>query len=1297
MITKLIAALQAIKLELSAEELADLLWLATRITPGGNSAEAPHGRSTPQPITVPSNTTPDDVVAKPQAAPGSVTTESLEGQGEGSAGIYDRGAPRSAVRSGIGATRFRAPRAPALPEAAEIARALRPLRRRTLSTRHSVLDEDGTARHIAETGLRTAITRPADERLFDAALIIDESTSTAIWRQTVRELQTVLERQGAFGRLRVWWLDTNRRNDSAQLYAQPKETAGRQRVAPRELIDMARPKLYLIVSDCVASPWHTGAITRDCMLPWGQHGVVSILQLLPQRLWRRTALGATSPVRLRAFAAGDFNNQLLVSEGPLPPEQTLAVPVVTFEPQWLRAWARALTGTPGAWTPGRLMSLAGKSGGARRAARPLSDDPDMLVRDFRASASPTAQRLAERLSVLPHSSLAVMHLVRETTLPEARQSHLAEVFLSGLLRMETPATDALDPENEQYEFLAGVPERLAGVVSVNATFDVLDAVSGYVERRGGQALDFRALLADPDAAELLVVDKEMRPFAEISARALRRFGGQFARVADALTAGGGSGGTMRRVTRIVQPHPGYTREPPRVSPELLSEARRRLEQLRGGDVVPEIASELPSGSRVPFLPHTQLIAEPEDLRAILGALSAPVERPAVAIAGTAASGKSQLAIEIAYRLARFFAGGVFWVSCGSAGDIATEVASCGATMSLRPDFSELPIEEQVELTLQQWRSALPRLVIFDDCEDEATLVRWRPPDGGTHLLLTSRNQAWSAAAGIHVIELASLSRPASVQILLRYRPDLAEDQAQLSELITALGNSPVALKLAGSYLAAISEIKPGQYLKLLRAAGLRRDEPQANEDSQNVLQSIVGAQLRVALTTLPDEQAVHLSRQLLARLVALPVGPRLPEELVIHLGAGADESATSIQRCIDLLNQLGIIERVAAESFQIHPLVTEALRGDPSRAEALEEAMIGLLTYAQQLSERGQPAALIEFQPLLRGTADAALIGGVPQAAALATEQGSQLLKLGELRRARSYLVRARAEAEQRFGPDDLVTATSLNALGALHRSEGTLDEALELYARALAIRELRLEHPHPDQATSLNNIGVVFQAKGDYEQARPLLERAVSTRRALFGDTHPSTVTSLNNLAAVCWRQDDSERASQLFQEALRGSRADGVATLLTATTLNNLASMQQTLGHEASAYRTYREAYNIYRDILGPDHPETTTTLSSLAVAEAISGDILIAASRATEALASLERYLGSEHARSQLARSNLAAIQRDVENRQRRETTPSTSLTQHPAQGQQQLAATAKTGAFFPRGQALVIGVSSYGDPR
>src|SRR6185437_1067468 len=107
------------------------------------------------------------------------------------------------------------------------------------------------------------------------------------------------ERHGAFRDVRVWLLDTDTADGRPTLYAGTESATSHARPStPRELVDPGRQRLVLVVSDCVAPAWSSGGV-QSLLCLWGQTSPVAIVHMLPQRLWRYTAI-ETESAELRA-------------------------------------------------------------------------------------------------------------------------------------------------------------------------------------------------------------------------------------------------------------------------------------------------------------------------------------------------------------------------------------------------------------------------------------------------------------------------------------------------------------------------------------------------------------------------------------------------------------------------------------------------------------------------------------------------------------------------------------------------------------------------------------------------------------------------------------------------------------------------------------------------------------------------------------------------------------------------------------------------------------------------------------
>ncbi|MDX9832926.1 MAG: hypothetical protein RBU35_21835, partial [Anaerolineae bacterium] len=126
---------------------------------------------------------------------------------------------------------------------------------------------------------------------------------------------------------------------------------------------------------------------------------------------------------------------------------------------------------------------------------------------------------------------------------------------------------------------------------------------------------------------------------------------------------------------------------------------------------------LPPGSRLPFGRNALFTGREADLEALARATlgeDAGSTLVSQAVQGMGGVGKTQLAVEFAYRYGRWF-DGVHWANAREPAGIAAEIAACGERMGLRPWPAEQP--EQVAATLAAWRDGGPRLVVLDNLED----------------------------------------------------------------------------------------------------------------------------------------------------------------------------------------------------------------------------------------------------------------------------------------------------------------------------------------------------------------------------------------------------------------------------------------------------------------------------------------------------------------------------------------------------------------------------------------------------
>ncbi|TWD13142.1 hypothetical protein FB570_11969 [Streptomyces sp. T12] len=565
MIEDLLPVLGAAGLRPDARELCDALWLA------------PHVRAAPA---VPDDADADAASAEPATATSNAAPVDPPGRAAGS------GTARTTLHArreedgagGVAAMEARGPAVPALRHQLRLARALRPFKRRVPDPSAFVVDERATAARIAEEGLWSPVLRPAPRRWLDLTLVVDAAPTMVVWRRTVAELRALTEQMGAFRTVRVLRLYAPPDPAEAVLLLPegqggvelpPEGPDGKGRRSPASLETTAGGQAVLVVTDTVGPAWNDGRL-YPMLRGWAAGAPLAVVTLLPQRMWSGARLRAV-PAALRAPFPGAPNAALNArvrsrpgAGTPLPPPN-VPVPVLELSERWLAQWADLVAGAPSwrntallvpqaapvrARTPRPALSAAqavaetvpaagtlsatgtgdapdGSSTGAHFAA-----DPAAVVRRFRAAASPTAFRLACCLSAA-WLNLPVMRLVQRVALPESDTSHLAEVYLGGLLTAPMNSAGA-DAEQVAYDFLPGVRAELNQYLTRHDLVDILERTSAFVSEQFGQPLDFPALLADPASAELPVRTGGGPPLAHVAASVLAQLGGQYAVLAARL-------------------------------------------------------------------------------------------------------------------------------------------------------------------------------------------------------------------------------------------------------------------------------------------------------------------------------------------------------------------------------------------------------------------------------------------------------------------------------------------------------------------------------------------------------------------------------------------------------------------------------------------------------------------------------------------------------------------------------------------------------------------------------------------
>ncbi|MFF3203165.1 SAV_2336 N-terminal domain-related protein [Streptomyces sp. NPDC002962] len=508
--------------DLDAEQVLDVLWLARRL-PAGPDAPLSRGLRPAEEPPPPPPTAPAGHETPPRSAPPphgedlpDLTSSSLYASARrppAPARPEPRPARQTEPRS---AMPVRVPEGKALTDELGLGRALRPLRRRQASRRRREIDEERTAVELAETRLPDVVLRPVQERWLHLVLLVDDGLSMLLWHRLGAELRVLLERLGAFATTRVLGLDT-RSAGEPRLHARPFQPDSTP-VPTTTVNDPTGRTLVLVVSDGMGRAWRHGALYA-LLHSWAARGPVALLHTLPQEMWEASGIHAE---RWQATTRriGGANTSWRITDPVLPPDlaRFADVPVPVLEPsaRALGDWARLLA------SPGTTVELPLLSRPTRHAAVTAARDLQS-AQHFRDAATPEAYRLAAHLAAVSPLSVPVMRLVQSAVPWPATTSHLAEVFLGGLVRpAPAPVPGPLPAKHLVFDFTEESKAVLLDAVPQAELLGTSRSIGRRLEQLAGNSPDFPAWLAHPDGSAEL--PGSHRPFTSVERRLLARLG-----------------------------------------------------------------------------------------------------------------------------------------------------------------------------------------------------------------------------------------------------------------------------------------------------------------------------------------------------------------------------------------------------------------------------------------------------------------------------------------------------------------------------------------------------------------------------------------------------------------------------------------------------------------------------------------------------------------------------------------------------------------------------------------------------
>lgn len=669
-----------------------------------------------------------------------------------------------------------------------------------------------------------------------------------------------------------------------------------------------------------------------------------------------------------------------------------------------------------------------------------------------------------------------------------------------------------------------------------------------------------------------------------------------------------------------------------------------------------------------------------------------VDHPRVRVlSGMGGVGKTTVALSVADR-ARENGVEVFWIQAGSAAAVADGMRHTALLAGTPTEHVTHAWEKGGRPAADLlWRHLAildrPWLLVFDDADDLDVLscpgtaltdgTGWvRPPVGMSQgVVVTTRdgnNRSWgNRIASFQHIEALELEFAG--QVLQELAPE-AGDRGSATALADRLGSLPLALHLAGTYLAMahgdpLAEAQTfAEYIDVLDDSLLFLDD--ANEGVHGDLRSeeerarrTIAGTWELSLSLL-ERQGAEQARGLLQLLSCFASTAPLPSALIDPPTVAAlgmwptDLPPRVIRASLSGLSRFGLIgfdARSAEPMYQIHRLVAEVsvaplLSAPGSYREVWDSAVDLLVAATPYLENPRDPGSWPAWQGIIPHWLvmmsrlphwDTAVADRLSDALICSGVAVSYLSFRGDYaaacRLADEALTRANSE-----GVDPWIgvnirrhRATTVKEMGDLKTAEAELSRIVEECVRHFGEADSTTLSVRYERAR-------VASLRGKLEEAVDEYDEVIRHETQLLGAKAPNTLRS-RHARAICirgmGRLDEAANEGRLVLEGLRAELGQNHPDVLEAQ--HELAISLRDQGENERAEEVFRQVLELEKEILGVEHPSTLITRANLATTLMLRQELTAAEVEFRAVLEARARILGLDHPETLDARHSLTVL--------------------------------------------------------
>ena len=582
----------------------------------------------------------------------------------------------------------------------------------------------------------------------------------------------------------------------------------------------------------------------------------------------------------------------------------------------------------------------------------------------------------------------------------------------------------------------------------------------------------------------------------------------------------------------------------------------------------------------------------QQVEALVELLSASGGRAAIsAIDGMGGLGKTTLAVHVAHRLKESYPDAQIVVDMAgtSAAPLSAEQALARVIRVFEP-VAQLPEGaaelQSIFLHVLYGKRAL---LIFDNALDGNQVAPLLPP-GSCGLIVTSRRRI--AVTGLGRVDLDLLAPNEATDLLRSIVGEERAGSAELSRVAELCGLLPLALRVAGMFLAASPHWSVADYITALADEHDRLTHLQMEGNAELNVAASLALSVRELRREHPDladrwhELAVFPSgfdTDAVATVWGQPaaairdaLGRLLSRSMVLYDGAQQRWRLHDLMR--DLAGGGAVPEVLGAPSDLMARLAAAAERHAIYYCTVLESVARFYFTGGAHVRS-GLTLFDRERRNIEIGQAWAAGRAEDDQDAARLCirypDVGSDVLDLRLHPRQRIAWLQSAAAAARKIG-DRRGEATSLGNLGTAFAVLGQTQRAIESFEQQLTItREIGDRRA---EGAGLGNIGVVYKNLGETQRAIQFYEQHLAIAREV--GHRRGEGNALGNLGVAYSILGETQRAIQFYEQSLIITREIGDRRG-EGNTLGNLGIAYRILGETQRAIEFYEQNLAITQEI--------------------------------------------------------------------------------------------------------------------